>query len=322
MNTNPGSEHDRNAALRSELVAAVNATPYLKPRIQRRSLGAAIAAFALAGAITGGAISATALSASTTASVVDDSSVTIDISTMASSFVGTHTKLFGTPFILSGHDETVIEMGVRPEGATSIAVTFHCIDAGEFTTAFNGKIDTHMSCTHEDASASKRSSAGMSGHHGVDTDEPQTLTIRAHGSSRYMVWASWARKTPAPESSATQLAELSDGQVTREEYDAAFDRFASCMTAAGYPIASTNRTGTVIQYSLTGESVAAGADAQCYTAEFEQVDISWQIAHENTSESTEHLRRCLVAAGIEPSATSKEIVQQLKDAGIYDLCTS
>lgn len=282
MNTKSVAESGRTAALRGELVATVNATPYLKARFQPRSVMAAIAAFALAGAITGGAISATALSAaSTPPPVVADSTVTIDISAMALNFVGTHTELFGTPFILSGYAETVIEMGTRPEGATSIAVTFHCLDAGEFTTAFNGKIDSHMSCNDEDAVADKTSSSGMSGHHGVDSDEAQTLTIKSDGPSRYMVWASWARKAPAPDPSAAQLAELSDGHVTRGEYDAAFDRFAACMTTAGYPIASTDRTETVIQYSLSGDSVLAGVDTQCYNAEFEQVDIAWQIAHEH-----------------------------------------
>ena len=291
MNTKPVPESDRNAVLRSELVATVNATPYLEPRYQRRSVGVAIATFALAGALTGGAISATALSfTSNMTPSVSDSTVTIDITEMASSLVGTHTELYGTPFILSGHDETNVEMGTRPRGATSIAVAFECLDPGEFTTDFNGETDSRISCTEEDFGAYKTTSSGAASYHAVETDDPQTLTIRSKGSSRYKVWASWARETPAPEPSAAQLAELSDGQVTRAEYDAAFDRFAICMATAGFPIASIDRAGTIIQYSLTGDSVHAGADTQCYAAEFEQVDIAWQIAHIDPSESTDHLR--------------------------------
>lgn len=283
MNGKSVHKSDRTAALRSELVGTVNAAPYTTPRVRPRSIGAAIAAFALAGAVTGGAISATALSAAsnTTPPSSAESTVTIDISAMAFNFVGAHTELFGTPFILSGHDETVIEMGTRPEGATSIVVTFHCLDEGTFTTAFNGEVDSRMSCTDEDAAADKTASAGTSGHHSVEGDEPQTLTIKSKEPSRYMVWASWANKAPEPEASAAQLAELSDGQVTRAEYNTAFDRFEDCMVTAGFPIDFVDRTGTVIQYSLTSDSVFAGADTKCYKAEFEQVDIAWQIAHEH-----------------------------------------
>jgi hypothetical protein len=274
MNKTPTHEPNRMNALRNELVATVNAAPYTARRFQPRVIGAAIGVFALAGALTGGAISATALA------TASHSTVTVDVEAMASEFVGTHTKLFGTPFILSGQGETSIEMGTRPVGATSIAVTLRCLDVGTFTTAFNGDYDSGLSCTQDDTATEKSTFGGMSSHHGVHGDKPQTLTVDSGGSDRYVVWASWAAKALAPPASAAQLSELADGEVSRAEYDAAFDRFASCMAAAGYPVQGSSRTGTLIQYSLSGASVHAGVDTQCYDAEFKEVDIAWQQNHQ------------------------------------------
>jgi hypothetical protein len=48
------------------------------------------------------------------------------------------------------------------------------------------------------------------------------------------------------------------------------------MAAAGYPVQRGNRTGTIIQYSLSGASVHAGVDTRCYIAEFQEIDIAWQ----------------------------------------------
>lgn len=278
MNDSSMHEQNRTEALRNELVATVNAAPYAARRFPPRAIGGAIGAFALAGALTGGAISATAVASAT------HSSVTVDVEAvaaqMASDLVGTHTALFGTPFILSGQGKTVIEMGTRPEGATSIAISLSCLDAGTSTVAVNGDHYSGLSCAREDTDSHRSSLGGGSSHYEVNGDQPQTLTVDSGGLNRYIVWASWAAKAVAPPASAAQLAELADGEVSRAEYEAAFDRFASCMAAAGHPLQGSNRTTTIIQYALSGASVQAGADTQCYNAEYQEVDIAWQQAHQ------------------------------------------
>lgn len=307
--TQPGT--DRTAKLRAELVATVNAEPYVKRGVRPRMVAAAIAAFALAGAATGGVITSAALAAPPEATTV---TVEVDADAIASRFILKQATPIGSPFIISSRGQTVVELGTPPEGANSIAVDLECLDPGTFTVKVTGFTTTYR-CTQEDVG--KDNSGDL---RDIDGTDEQTVTVDSSG--RYTVWASWAYKEPEPELSAAQTAELADGQVTREEYEAAFDRFASCMADAGHPLLRVDRSRTLIDYSLTDDAVYSKAEPQCYVGEFRDVDIAWQLAHQDTSESAKRLRECLTAAGIAPAPTSEENTQKLKDAGIYDLCVS
>ena len=314
MSTEHVPQPDRMTHFRKELVATVEAARYTKPRFAPRSVIAAIAAFALAGAVTGGAISATAIP------TAPDSTLTVDVESMAQGIVGTHAQLFGTPVVIAGNGKTLIDLGKSPDGATSIAIALNCVDAGDFTIAINGEIDSTMSCTEEAAESNREHSVGMGGQHTVKGTGRQELTIDSPSSSHYVVWVSWSAEAKEPDASEAQQAEMADGQASREEYVAAFDRFAACMSEAGQPVIGGDKSGTLIDYSTTDAAAISGIDTQCYVAEFQQVDVSWQIANEDSSAGTLMLKACLVAAGITPAPTTAEVVAQVQAAGLLESC--
>ena len=155
---------------------------------------------------------------------------------------------------------------------------------------------------------------GGGGFTPVEGDGPHELDL--DGTGRYLIWAAWAADQPKPEPSAAQQAEMADGVVTYEEYHAAFDRFSQCMSDAGYPLMGAGPLGDLMNYATSNEAYLAGVDQQCYIAEFMTVDSTWQVAHEDTSETAQFLRDCLAEHGIEPPQTMEEIHAALDDAGI------
>ena len=312
----PGThdQTDRMTRLRAELVATVNAAPYAAARITPRVIGAAIGAFALAGAITGGAISATALSSH------PDTTLSVDADALAQDIIGHHSRLFGTPIVLSGSGSSTIDFGEPPEGATAIAIAFTCLDPGKFSIAINGVVDALQTCSADDAGSRFGFGSSTGGQYDIEGPGRQTVTVDSGGASRYAVWASWSAVEPIPATSAAQAAELADGVVSRDEYLAAFDRFSACMTAAGEPLLGVDTSGTLAVYRVSNESVDAGIDTRCYDPEFYLVDVGWQVAHEDDSESARILRACVVAAGLKPAETLAENHEILMAAGLVESC--
>jgi len=294
---------DRTTALRRELVATASAAPYL-PRRRIRGVLTAIAAFGLAGALSGGAVSAMALASSS------DQSIDVSVETMAAQLVGTHAELFGTPFILSGQNTTVIDVGRKPDGATALALALHCVEPGTFEVQIDGRPEFTLGCDEE---ATKSTNGGSLFE---VSDSPGRHEVTIASDARYVVWVSWADEADDPAQSPAQQQALADGVVTADEYSAGFDRFAACMAEMGSPVIRIDRSGTVYDYSITEDAVSTGLDVQCYVAEFEQIDMDWQIANQDTSASTQILRDCLAARGIEPAYRTEEVVQQLRDAGV------
>lgn len=265
--TEPEPESSRTERLRAELVATVNAAPYAKRSKRPRTIIAAIAAFALAGAATGGTITSTALAA-------PDEPVTVNVRDIVADFTLRHINLIDTPFVVSSHGRTIIELGKAPEGATSIALNLDCIEPGVFTVGFNSRNVTAMEC---DSGGAGNNSYLLE----VDSPNDQTLTVDTKPSTQYTVWASWANEDAIPEKSSAQAAELADGRVTQDEYNAAFDRYDSCMAKTGMALIGIDRSGTVIKYSTVSEAVYSAA-RQCYEVEFKDVDVEWQIANQDS----------------------------------------
>ncbi len=120
--------------------------------------------------------------------------------------------------------------------------------------------------------------------------------------------------------SAAQAAEIADGKVTQDEYDAAYRRFVSCMAKAGYPVIEKGRKGSVYDYAGLADSASAiDAGDACYNKEFQQVDIAWQLAHQEeiSAQSVAFLRGCLHDHGIEPTGTTTTaLVQEFTKAGL------
>lgn len=265
MNNEP-----RTAALRSLLVQRSVASIRPERRwMTRRALTATVAAFTLAGGVTGGALSAVAITATS------ERTTTIDIGQMARAAVG-DAQLFDAPIGYTGSGDTVLKLGHAPEGATEFIFSLRCLDAAKYVTYLDADRDSGLTITCDEETASTTDGGGGS-QEMLTGGGPHTFTINTSG--RFSIWGSWAREPNAPEPSALQDASLADGVVTREEYRAGYERFAACMDEAGFPLAFVDTSETVIQYSTTQEAESDGASPRCYTREFEEVDISWQIAN-------------------------------------------
>ena len=122
--------------------------------------------------------------------------------------------------------------------------------------------------------------------------------------------------TEAAQMSPTQSDAMADGIVTADEYEAGYQRYAACMSNAGYEVHEAERENDVITYFVTSDAVDSGADGECYNAEFLFVDQTWQVAHENTSESAQVLRECLIRLGFEPAETVPEMTEQFGQNGL------
>lgn len=118
--------------------------------------------------------------------------------------------------------------------------------------------------------------------------------------------------------SAAQSAEISDGVVTADEYQAAFQRYRECLSVAGYEMTYADLSGPVYDYAVPAPAVADDTEGECYDAEFRFVDILWQGSQPagSDSETAEFYRNCLQKHGIEPSATVAEMDGQLRETGI------
>lgn len=309
----------RDEALRAELVQAATPSPYSE-RMKPRTLIAGAVAIALASALTGGAVSAVTLGGSgapipaTTPAVTSPIEPTANdmakLESQGRDLVQGRAELFGTPFIVSGRGDLVVELGPAPDGASSVAIAVVCLEPGEITTTVNDEAVGRATCELSPY-------GGFGGSGGFTervSDSDTTIKLEATGS--IALWASWAKLVEPPAQSQAQVDALADGTVTAEEYDAGFDRWAGCMEAAGHPLQMIAKDPPVYLASASPESVSSGVFMHCYVAEFMEVDTAWQLLNEDTSDGTEFLRECLRRHDIDPAYPAEEVRQQLEDAGI------
>lgn len=264
---------ERDARLRQLLVATATASTGTQPRNSgRRVMVTSVAAFVVAGVLTGGAVSAAALGFPTP----PPPPATVNVEAMAQDSVYDGTELFGTPVLLSGQGDTTIILGDSPEGATGLFIVFNCLDPGPFVTLIDGEFASRTTCDEESTGR-----AGSGGFQAIDgaSGKSHRLQIEADPSQRFAIWASWA--TPATYSSSTaQQQALLDGEVTEQEYRDEFGRYQQCMADAGYPLGSVNDAGVIITYVNSGESVQSGVEGRCYATEFRELDAAWQANQE------------------------------------------
>lgn len=269
MSSETTTTSERDEQLRRLLVATATAEAATAPKRTRTLIGP-IVAFTVAGAVTGGAISAAALSNEPPAEPTS-----ISIEAMTEGIVRDDTQLFGTPFIIRSAGVTEIDLGQAPAGATSIALAFHCLNAGTFAYTLDGEPIGSSTCTDSDT---RYTNGG--GFLQPSESNTHTLQIATEAELSYVIWASWAAAAPKAPPSAAQQEAITDGVATEAEYRAAFDRYSQCMSTAGYPLVFVDQTGTIIQYSNTAEAVNSGHEARCYASEFERLDMAWQLQHE------------------------------------------
>lgn len=126
-----------------------------------------------------------------------------------------------------------------------------------------------------------------------------------------------ATGTVAPEpTTSDQATAIADGIVSVDEYESGFARYRACLEGQGYLLVIGGKENQSYQFGIPAAAVDSGADAKCYHGEFQQIDVLWQMAHQDTSAGTEAMRNCLRAVGIEPEAKTEEVERQLLEAGI------
>jgi hypothetical protein len=307
MNPEPGTR-TRDEFLREMLVRQANsAGSPARTALTRRAVIATVAAFTVAGGLAGGAVSAVALANDQPATNV----VKVDLA-VQQSVLGDAQQL-GTPFTYTGDGVTILQLGEPPEGATDFFYRLRCLDAATYVTVLDDDEMTRatISC---DRKAANGSFGGGGGQLPISDSESHSFTVQSD--ARYSIWGTWAAEPTPPEPSAAQTSALADGAVTREEYVMAYERFSACLSEAGFPLAFVDLNQTVIQYSTTQAAETDGASPRCYVREFQQIDIAWQIANEDTSETARVLGECLLEQGITPGSTMAEKLAQLEAAGM------
>lgn len=120
------------------------------------------------------------------------------------------------------------------------------------------------------------------------------------------------------EASEAQAAEISDRVATADEYQAGFQRYRECLSAAGFELTGVEFTNSVYEFGVPNAAVEDGADEVCYVSEFRYTDMLWQNtdAVQNSSDTAQLLRECLQERGIEPRDSLEELEEQLSGAGI------
>jgi hypothetical protein len=114
--------------------------------------------------------------------------------------------------------------------------------------------------------------------------------------------------------SDAQRAELADGVVTYDEYQAAFQRMNACIEADGYELLIEPEVNQMIQARIP--DAAFPSYQRCYDPEFSMVDATWQIYREDFGADTQALAECLVARGEEPALTWVGRYQQFAALGL------
>jgi len=266
----PQFDRHRSSAIEQLLVDTVESTPLVRQRTIRRPSArttiAAIAVFAVAGALTGGAVA--------TAAAPNSQQLEINAAVQAAGVswaADEDSRLLGKPFTASGSGNVLIDLGERPLGANAIVEGSVCTDPGTFNEGVDGAVTSQTVCDSSDTGAGNPGSSSYS----VTNDGSHQFAFSTTAGARFTVWLSWIYY-PTLSPSAAEKAAIADGVVSRAEYLAAFNQYAGCMAAAGYPMGEVDQTAPVIQYTTSDAAVSSGADNRCYQTQFGAVDALWQ----------------------------------------------
>jgi hypothetical protein len=294
---------ERSAEFRRALVATADLAPYLRRRPPLRLVIAGLAAFVLAGALTGGAIA--------TVNNPDPQTVAAqaDAATGARSYVrdldGT---LIGKPFARSASGTTTIDLGTRPTNATGVMEGFSCFAPARFAWTLDGKKVASVDCSPNPGGGASYDDVKRAGSH--------TLTVHALHSGPFSIWISWVRIPTFGPSAAEKLA-LADKSVTREEEVAGFERYQGCMGALGHSV----RTTTSAIVPTEGDGSGDGSSNRCYLTQWEAVDLQWQHQLMDSDLGEKSVDACLATQGVAPASTPNARWDQLNQlVGIQDRC--
>jgi hypothetical protein len=286
------TESPRDNDLRRMLVATADLTPLIRTTPSRRVVVAAIAAFALAGALTGGALAVSATNKPPSTATEFD--VQYAAQRMAIASGGT---LLGTPSSAAAGGQLQLPLIDRPADANNLVIGFECGEAGVFSIRLDSRTVATESCSLPptvsnglgDGGVAQSPPAKPGGMERVTlttneasaillavTDHPTALTVDAPGDPQFAVWISWVQ-IPKLAPSAAEKAELADGVITRAEYLAAFNRLVGCMTASGHPLTDIDESGETASFSFDpdGDPVVDADFTRCFQTEDALVRQMW-----------------------------------------------
>ncbi len=159
---------------------------------------------------------------------------------------------------------TQLDLGPRPDNATGIVSSIQCEGSGGFVQTLGGEAGLRQQCA-------SNSIMGFS----TDQDPTNsTVSVDADAGLKYTIWAQWFM-TPAPaQPSAAQQAAVADGVITEAEWHEAVDRFAACMSGAGYPL--LGYAYNPLSFSMSTDAERTGAVERCEESELNQVEKMWE----------------------------------------------
>lgn len=117
------------------------------------------------------------------------------------------------------------------------------------------------------------------------------------------------------DASAEQKAEFADGEVTYDEYKAAFDRMRACVKQqSGLDIVIQGETNELIEMRIP--TAADPSYETCYPKEFGFVDTAWQLYRANFGAEANAMAECLQERGVKPELTYMGRYNQLSALGM------
>jgi hypothetical protein len=263
----------RDEMLRRVLVATVDAGT-APPRSRWHLAVGSLAAFALAGALTGGAVAGVARPEPT--SILGEM---VEIS--APPILDDDVQILGVPFVITAGETSHLDLGLAPDSADGLAIAIYCLAPGNYRVFLDGQFEIGNGC--DEASQTGIPSGGGGGIVDFRNGRPPTKLAVEAPSGAYALWAAWVDRPDPVEPSAAQQESMADGVVTREEYLAGLDRYVACMAEVGFVVSLGSRDSEIVGYVIPGPAGRSGDANRCYEVEFRDVDIEWQVAHPQTS---------------------------------------
>jgi hypothetical protein len=79
-----------------------------------------------------------------------------------------------------------------------------------------------------------------------------------------------------PQMSLEQQSAYADGEVSRDEYLAGFDRYAACLVGIGAAVEVADRDAQVLDYTVDAGPELSEQAGRCYRFEFFNLDMTWR----------------------------------------------
>lgn len=100
------------------------------------------------------------------------------------------------------------------------------------------------------------------------------------------------------------LVDLADGTVTEDEFQAAFERYRSCLRQEGYELENIHQNGPFVGYSTPAAAVESGADDGCFFSEYFAPLTIWERLNQEENERQNGIHRCAYEHDLDTSTES------------------